>query len=60
MIIVIKSDIMANPDDLKKALKYSELRNSGFFGQADKINLKGADLSNANLKGVDLSDAKKN
>jgi uncharacterized protein YjbI with pentapeptide repeats len=48
---------MVNPDDLKKALEYSELMKSENFEQAKKLNLKGADLSDANLTGANLKDA---
>lgn len=48
---------MSNEKDLEKALKYSELRKSENFEQAEKLNLKGSDLSDENLLDVNLSNA---
>jgi uncharacterized protein YjbI with pentapeptide repeats len=48
---------MANPKDLEKARRYSELMKQGKYGEARKIDLRGTDLSDANLSDANLSGA---
>ena len=48
---------MANPKDLEKARRYSELMKQGKYGEACKIDLSGANLRGADLTFADLSGA---
>ena len=62
IMTVLKVSNMANPKDLEKARRYSELMKQGKYDKARKIDLsgaslRGADLSDANLSDANLSDA---